>query len=310
MLTNKRILITGGTGSLGNALVPLLLKEPNIKDIVIYSRDEMKQWEMKKQFTSDKVIFLLGDVRDKDRLSLALRNVDYVIHTAANKIVPASEFDPMECIKTNVIGAMNLIEGSIKTGVKKIIALSTDKASQPVNLYGASKLCSDKLFQAANNYQTTNGPFFSVVRYGNVIGSRGSILPLFKEKEKEGHITITDARMTRFFISLNAAATFVIYCLKIMGGGEIFIPKMKSIKLIDAANFITDKIEYSSVRPGEKIHEQLFGSDDVVYDTGEFYMILPAWYKTDHARFLGSYNSQDNKDKWIAKELYEHLHNC
>jgi UDP-N-acetylglucosamine 4,6-dehydratase (inverting) len=258
--------------------VPIVLNKYNPKKIIIFSRDEMKQWEMAKKFPNEKRLrFFIGDVRDKDRLMIALRDVDHVIHAAAIKQVDSAEYNPIEYIKTNIIGAQNLIEASIEKKVKKLIALSTDKASSPINLYGATKLCSDKLFVSANNYAGEN--IFSVVRYGNVFGSRGSVAEVFNNAKKSGIFLITDKRMTRFNITLNQSVEMVKSCLKISIGGEIFIPKIKSYKILDLvkAYHSSPKIKLIGIRPGEKIHEEMISQNESrsTYDIGKFYCILP-----------------------------------
>ena len=243
MLTNKVILVTGGTGSFGNTFVPMTLAKYDPKKIIVYSRDEMKQWNMAKKFQGDKrVRFFIGDVRDKDRLYRALDGVDYVVHAAATKIVPTAEYNPFECIKTNVLGAMNLIDACIDTGVKRLVALSTDKASSPVNLYGATKLCSDKIFIAGNSY-TGGRTKFAVVRYGNVMGSRGSVIPFFMETANTGKLTITDKRMTRFMISLEQGVELVWHAFDDMEGGEIYVKKIPSMNICDIAKAVDPNCE-------------------------------------------------------------------
>lgn len=279
MLTNSTILITGGTGSFGNTFVPMTLEKYNPKKIIIYSRDEMKQWNMAKKFMGDeRVRFFIGDVRDKDRLYRALNGVDYVVHAAATKIVPTAEYNPFECIKTNVNGAMNLIDACIDCGVKRLVALSTDKASQPVNLYGATKLCSDKVFIAGNSY-TGGKTKFAVVRYGNVMGSRGSVIPFFIETAKSGKLTITDKRMTRFMISLEQGVELVWHAFADMQGGEIYVKKIPSMNICDIATAVDEKAEQVEIgiRPGEKLHEQMIGAEDsyYTYEYPEYYKILP-----------------------------------
>ena len=281
MLKNSAILITGGTGSFGNAFVPATLKKYNPRKIVIFSRDEMKQWEMSKLYKNDnRVRFLIGDVRDKDRLHRALNGIDYVVHAAATKIVPTAEYDPFECVKTNVIGAMNLIDACIDNDVKKIIALSTDKASSPVNLYGATKLTSDRLFVSGNSYSGSHNTKFSVVRYGNVMGSRGSVIPYFLSIPKDTSIPITDKRMTRFMISLADAVEIVWNAFDDMRGGEIYIKKIPSMKITDLALAINDSATQKivGIRPGEKIHEQMIGEEDAnyTYEYLNYFKILPA----------------------------------
>ncbi len=281
MLKNSSILITGGTGSFGNAFVPLTLKKYNPKRLVIYSRDEMKQWEMSKKFINDpRVKFFIGDVRDKDRLYRALDGIEYVVHAAATKIVPTAEYNPFECIKTNVLGAMNLIDACLDKGVKKTIALSTDKASNPINLYGATKLTSDKLFIAGNSYSGASKGKFSVVRYGNVMGSRGSVIPFFLSFPRNKKIPITDERMTRFMISLEEGVSLVWKAFEDMVGGEIFIrksPSMNIMKIAEACNK-NFKPDYVGIRPGEKLHEQMIGPEDCLYtyEYNNYYKILPS----------------------------------
>ena len=281
MLKNSSILITGGTGSFGHSFVPMTLKEYNPKKIVIFSRDEMKQWEMAKLFKDDpRVRFMIGDVRDKDRLYRALDGIDYVIHAAATKIVPTAEYDPFECVKTNVIGTMNLIDVCIDQKVKRIVALSTDKASSPANLYGATKLTSDRLFVSGNSYTGSHNTSFSVVRYGNVMGSRGSVIPFFQSIAKDGVLPITDRRMTRFMISLEEGVELVWHAFHDMKGGEIYVKKIPSMKVTDIALAVDDKVKHEEVgiRPGEKLHEQMIGIEDALY-TYEYpshFKILPS----------------------------------
>ncbi len=280
----ESILITGGTGSFGKALIKNLLNTNNsLKRIVIYSRDELKQWELQRIYPKEKypkLRFFIGDVRDLDRLKLALENIDIVVHAAALKQVPAAEYNPMEFIKTNVVGADNLVRACLYAGVKKVIALSTDKAAAPINLYGASKLCSDKLFIAANNLVGERELSFSVVRYGNVMGSRGSVIPFFLEKGNTGFLPITDVSMTRFNISLSQGVDMVLWALKNSLGGEIFIPKIPSYRILDLAEAIAPKCEIKviGIRPGEKVHEEMITVADSksTYDLGKYYMILPS----------------------------------
>lgn len=281
MLKNSSILITGGTGSFGHSFVPMTLKEYNPKKIVIFSRDEMKQWEMAKLFKDDhRIRFMIGDVRDKDRLYRALDGIDYVIHAAATKIVPTAEYDPFECVKTNVIGTMNLIDVCIDQGVKRIVALSTDKASSPANLYGATKLTSDRLFVSGNSYTGSHNTSFSVVRYGNVMGSRGSVIPFFRSIEKDGVLPITDKRMTRFMISLEEGVGLVWHAFHDMKGGEIYVKKIPSMKVTDIALAVNDKAKQEEVgiRPGEKLHEQMIGVEDApyTYEYPDHFKILPS----------------------------------
>ena len=281
MLTGASILITGGTGSFGNAFVPLTLAKYNPKRLVIYSRDEMKQWAMARKYEGDpRVRFFIGDVRDKDRLSRALDGIDVVVHAAATKIVPTAEYNPFECIKTNVIGAMNLIDACIDKGVKGVVALSTDKASSPINLYGATKLTSDKLFVAGNAYSGEHGTRFSVVRYGNVMGSRGSVIPFFLSIRDKGVLPITDERMTRFMISLEQGAELVWHAFDDMIGGEIYVKKIPSMKVTDLARVVAPECKQvvMGIRPGEKLHEQMIGAEDSYYtfEYPEHFKILPA----------------------------------
>ena len=277
-MNNLTILLTGGTGSFGNKFVEMTLKKYNPKKIIIFSRDEMKQWHMAQRFTDSRVRFFLGDIRDKERLNRAVDGVDIIIHAAALKIVPTAEYNPFETVKTNIIGAMNIIDVAIEKNVKKIISLSTDKACDPINFYGATKLASDKLFIAGNNYVGKRPTIFSVVRYGNVIGSRGSVIPYFlKLKEEKKQLTITDKNMTRFFTSLEDAVKMVWTGLKVMKGGEIFVLKNPSIKILDLAKAIDSKpIKDIGVRPGEKINEVLISKEeaDYVYDCGIYYSII------------------------------------
>lgn len=319
MENNSQILVTGGTGSFGHTFIPMTLEKYNPKKIVIFSRDEMKQWEMAKLFKNDsRVRFVIGDVRDKDRLYRALDGIDYVVHAAATKIVPTAEYDPFECVKTNVIGAMNLIDACIDKGVKRIVALSTDKASSPSNLYGATKLTSDRLFVSGNAYSGDNHQaMFSVVRYGNVMGSRGSVIPFFMSIAKDGVLPITDNRMTRFMISLEQGVELVWHAIEDMKGGEIYVKKIPSMKVTDVALAVDDKAkqEVVGIRPGEKLHEQMIGYEDApyTYEYQDHYKILPsinAW-ASDPAR-IGSgkkvaadfiYSSDNNKEWMQISEL-------
>ncbi len=316
MLKNSSILITGGTGSFGHSFVPLTLKKFNPKRLVIFSRDEMKQWEMEKQYKNDeRVRFFIGDVRDKNRLHRALHNVDFVVHAAATKIVPTAEYNPFECVKTNINGAMNLIDACIDQKVKRVVALSTDKASSPVNFYGATKLASDKLFIASNSsYALGHNTCFSVVRYGNVMGSRGSIIPLFITLRDHGELPITDKRMTRFMISLDQGVKLVWKAFEDMKGGEIYIKKIPSMKVVEIAKVIAPKAKHKiiGIRPGEKLHEQMISSDDSysTYEYTNYYKILPQineWGR-DRSRIKNgkkvpegfSYTSDNNLD-WMSK---------
>ncbi|MBN8827000.1 MAG: UDP-N-acetylglucosamine 4,6-dehydratase (inverting) [Spirosoma sp.] len=292
MLSNKSILITGGTGSLGKALTAIILKRyPDVKRLVIYSRDEQKQFQMAQDYPELKypqMRFFIGDVRDYERLKRAFANIDYVIHAAAMKHVHIAEYNPDECVKTNIGGAENVIRASLETDVKGVVALSTDKACAPINLYGATKLTSDKLFIAANNIKGSKDIKFSVVRYGNVMGSNGSVIPFFLKKRKEGKLPITNDQMTRFNISLGDGVEMVLHALETAWGGELFVPKIPSYKLMDVAKAIGPDCEYPivGIRPGEKIHEEMITASDsfTTYDLGKYYAILPlapTWNLTD-----------------------------
>ena len=318
MLTNSTILITGGTGSFGNTFVPMTLEKYNPKKIIIYSRDEMKQWNMAKKFQNDpRVRFFIGDVRDKERLYRALDGVDYVVHAAATKIVPTAEYNPFECIKTNVHGAMNLIDCCLDKGVKKLVALSTDKACKPVNLYGATKLCSDKIFVAGNSYSGGEGTKFAVVRYGNVMGSRGSVIPFFMETAKSGKLTITDKRMTRFMISLEQGVELVWHAFDDMEGGEIYVKKIPSMNICDIATAVDKNCEQVEIgiRPGEELHEAMISEEDefFTYEYPEHFKILPQiceWGTIEKMIKDGkrvpegfSYTSDNNKEWMSIPEL-------
>ena len=313
MLNDKSIFITGGTGSFGHTFVPMTLKRFNPKKLIIFSRDEMKQWEMAKLYGEDpRVRFFIGDVRDKDRLHRALDDVDYVVHAAATKIVPTAEYNPFECVKTNINGAMNLIDSCIDQGVKRVVALSTDKASSPANLYGATKLASDKLFVAGNSYAGGHNTKFSVVRYGNVMGSRGSVIPFFMTKSESGKLPITDPRMTRFMITLEQGVELVWHAFEDMVGGEIYVKKIPSMNVTDIAKAVAPDAEQEviGIRPGEKLHEQMISPEDSyhTYEYPEHYKILPAIHNwsTDMGRIKNgvkvaegfSYTS-DNNEEWM-----------
>lgn len=314
MLKNSTILVTGGTGSFGNTFVPMTLAKYAPKKIIIFSRDEMKQWDMAKKFVGDdRIRFFIGDVRDKDRLYRALDGVDYVVHAAATKIVPTAEYNPFECIKTNVNGAMNLIDACIDKGVKGVVALSTDKASSPINLYGATKLTSDKLFVAGNAYSGEHGTSFSVVRYGNVMGSRGSVIPFFSSIREKGVLPITDERMTRFMISLEQGVELVWHAFEDMVGGEIYVKKIPSMKVTDLARVVAPecKQEVVGIRPGEKLHEQMIGAEDSYYtfEYPEHFKILPSineWGSSperikDGKKVLeGFVYASDNNTEWMT----------
>ncbi len=321
---NKRILVTGGTGSFGQKFTEIILKKTEIKSLIIYSRDEMKQYFMSQKFNNTKVKFLTGDVRDKERLHSSMDSVDYVVHAAATKIVPAAEFNPTECVKTNIIGAMNVIEACKNNNIKKVVALSTDKASNPINFYGATKLASDKLFIASNNFNSNNRCKFSVVRYGNVMGSRGSIIPFFLElKNNKKKYLITDKKMTRFMITLDQGVDLVLNVFQDMQGGEIYVKKIPSMNIIDILKSIdpNPKIKIIGIRPGEKLHEQMIGEEDsnFTYEYEDFYKIIPNILSTSNTKKMVKngkkvkknfvYNSLNNKEymdikylsKWINK---------
>ena len=320
MLSNKSILITGGTGSLGKELTKTILdKWPDVKRLVIYSRDEQKQFQMAQEYPEDKypaLRFFIGDVRDFDRLKRALTGVDYLIHAAAMKHVHIAEYNPDECIKTNIGGAENVIRACLETNVSKAVALSTDKACAPINLYGATKLTSDKLFIAANNIKGIKDIKFSVVRYGNVMGSNGSVIPFFLKKRKEGILPITDPTMTRFNISLQGGVEMVLHALETAWGGELFVPKIPSYKITDVAKAIGPDCEQKivGIRPGEKIHEEMITASDsfTTYDLGKYYVILPQmtnWKLADYIQYFNAkrvkegfhYTSQNNTE-WETVE--------
>ncbi len=328
MLTNASILLTGGTGSFGNKFVPMTLAKYNPRLLIVYSRDEMKQWEMAQKYENDdRVRFVIGDVRDKDRLARALDGIDYVVHAAATKIVPTAEYNPFECVKTNINGAMNVIDACIDRGIKRVVSLSTDKASNPINLYGATKLASDKLFVAANSYAQAHDSRFAVVRYGNVMGSRGSVIPFFKTLAHTGVLPITDARMTRFMITLEQGVELVWHAFEDLLGGEIYVRKIPSMTILDIAKAVAPEARHKliGIRPGEKIHEQMIGAEDAphTYEYGTYYKILPAIHNwsSDPSRINGGvkvaegfqYSSDKNAEwmhvetlrKWIATQSAE-----
>ncbi len=331
MLNNKSILITGGTGSFGKKFVETVLNKYQPKKVIIYSRDELKQSEMQQEFPDSKfdcLRFFIGDVRDLRRLTFAMEKVDIVIHAAALKQVPAAEYNPFEFVKTNVFGGQNVVDAAISNKVKKIIALSTDKAAAPINLYGATKLTSDKLFIAANNFAGGHEIKLSVVRYGNVMGSRGSVIPFFLKQKKKGLIPITDERMTRFSITLQEGVDFVLQCLEKMWGGELFVPKIPSYRILDVAETVAPDCKHNimGIRPGEKLHEEMITETDAL-NTVEFekyYVILPATPLWDIEKFRNesnssvgemcefgfSYNSGTNKDFLNVSDLKELIKNC
>jgi len=320
MLKFKSILVTGGTGSFGKAFIKRILTEyKDIKRVVVYSRDELKQFEMSQDFTKKKypqIRYFIGDVRDSDRFKRACEGIDIIVHAAALKQVPAAEYNPMECIKTNIFGAENVINAALDCGVSSVVALSTDKAAAPISLYGATKLCSDKLFVAANNMKGSRDLKFSVVRYGNVMGSRGSVIPFFRNLKSSGTLPITDPKMTRFNITLNEGVNMVIYALKNAWGGEIFIPKIPSYRITDIATAIGPKCEQKvvGIRQGEKLHEEMITESDSLntLDCGKYYVIIPSEPEWEISSFLQKfdakyvdvgfkYNSGENTD-WINVE--------
>lgn len=314
---NKTILVTGGTGSFGKKFIEKILTY-NVKKVIVFSRDELKQYEMKQDFTDKRMRFFIGDVRDKDRLYRAFDGVDYVVHAAAMKHVEASEYNPLEAIKTNINGAQNVIEAAIDCGVQKVIALSTDKACSPINLYGATKLASDKLFIAANSYAGDKDISFSVVRYGNVVGSRGSVVPFFQKVKETGTIPITDERMTRFWITLDQGVQFVIDSFQRMHGGELFVPKIPSMRVTDLAKAIAPgcNIEIVGIRPGEKLHEAMITEDDArrTIDQGDHYVIQPEfpWWKEEYSNGGKSLEDgfsyvSDTNEEWLSVEELREL---
>ncbi len=318
MLDGKTILVTGGSGSFGTRFVEVVLKAHNPKKVIIYSRDEYKQSQLAERIRDDRVRFFLGDVRDQPRLRMAMRETDIVVHAAALKQVPAAEYNPMECVKTNVMGAENVVEAAINCGVKKVLALSTDKACNPINLYGATKLASDKIFIASNNLSGSIGTRFAVVRYGNVVGSRGSVLPLFQRMIAEGasHLPITDERMTRFWITLDQGVNFVISSLEMMQGGELFVPKIPSMRMIDLVKAMAPNlgVKIVGIRPGEKLHEAMIGEDDArqTIELPDRYVVQPnlGWWNGEQYRAKGKvvaesfrYASDNNPDWLDAKRL-------
>jgi UDP-N-acetylglucosamine 4,6-dehydratase/5-epimerase len=320
MLTNKHILVTGGTGSFGKKFIASVLQRyPRVKRVVVYSRDELKQFEMSEQLPVSKypqMRYFIGDVRDKERLYRAMEDVDIVVHAAALKQVPAAEYNPFEAIKTNIIGAQNVIEASMDCHVKRVVALSTDKAAAPINLYGATKLCSDKLFVSANNFKGKRDITYSVVRYGNVMGSRGSVIPFFLKKRTEGVIPITDTRMTRFNITLEQGVNLVFHAIAHMWGGEIFVPKIPSYRIMDVADAIAPgcKKEIVGIRPGEKLHEEMITETDSLnsLEFKNYFVIMPSMQLWDINQYIKTFNgkrceqgfrySSGTNDQWLSVE--------
>lgn len=319
MFNDKAILITGGTGSFGHKFIEMTLKKYKPRRIVVYSRDEMKQWEMAKLYPENEQIrFFIGDVRDKDRLARALDGIDFVVHAAATKIVPTAEYNPFECVKTNIHGAMNVIDACIDKGISRVVALSTDKASNPVNLYGATKLASDKLFIAGNSYAGKNGTRFAVVRYGNVMGSRGSVIPFFKSIPEGQKIPITHQDMTRFMISLEQAVELVWHSFGDMVGGEIYVKKIPSMKVVDLARTLAPDAEFDfiGIRPGEKMHEQMIGYEDApfTFEYSEHYKILPSIHSwgvdpnriSDGKKVSSDFTyTSDNNSEWMSPNEFK-----
>ena len=318
MLNNKSILITGGTGSFGKKFIGTVFKQYKPKEVIVYSRDELKQYEMRETYPTGEfpIKYFIGDVRDRDRLYRVTHGVDYIVHAAALKQVPTAEFNPFETVKTNILGAQNVIEAALENDVKKVVALSTDKACNPINLYGATKLASDKMFAAANHWQGSHHTAFSVVRYGNVVGSRGSVIPFFLKKKEEGVLPITDERMTRFWITLEQGVQFVLDSLKRMKGGELFVPKIPSMNIMDLAKAIAPKAKTKiiGIRPGEKIHEVMISSDDAIntleFDT--YFVIQPShpwWDNLEYIKINGGRQvdesftySSGNNTQWLTVE--------
>lgn len=321
VFSDRVVLVTGGTGSFGTAFVRIVLENYSPRKLIILSRDELKQSQMQERFTDRRLRFFIGDVRDRERLYRAFDGVDMIVHAAAMKQVPGCEYNPFEAIRTNVIGAQNVIDAAIDRKVKKVIALSSDKAANPVNLYGATKLCSDKLFVASNSYSGASGTAFSVVRYGNVIGSRGSVIPRFRRMKGSGRLPITDQRMTRFWITLDAAVHFVIRCFYLMRGGEIFVPKIPSMRIVDLARAIAPDCEFEEVgiRPGEKLHEVMIPEDDArrALEYDDYYVVQPtfAWWSAELQKLNGGralpdgfcYSSDRNREWLSVEELRERL---
>lgn len=310
-LDDKVVLITGGTGSFGRKFTEVVLQRFKLSKLIVFSRDELKQSEMQRQIDGSNVRYFIGDVRDPDRLRRAMRGIDVVIHAAAMKQVPACEYNPFEAVKTNVLGAANVIEAAIDAGVSKVLAISTDKATNPVNVYGATKLCAEKLFVQGNAYAGLGGSRFSCARYGNVVGSRGSVVPLFIEQRVNGTVTVTDERMTRFWMTLEQGVDFVLRCLDIMHGGEVFVPRIPSMRVMDLVAAVAPgcQVRLTGIRPGEKIHEVLVSEDEAHHtvELDDLYIIKPLhpWYGVDHwadARALpdGFRFSSETNERWLG----------
>lgn len=317
-LTGKTVLITGGTGSFGRKFTELALQYYRPEKLIIFSRDELKQQEMRIMFDDPCLRYFIGDVRDRDRLCRAMKGVDIVIHAAALKQVPACEYNPFEAVKTNIVGAQNVIDAAIDSGVKDVMAISTDKAVNPINLYGATKLCAEKLFIQGNSYSGGRGTSFACCRYGNVVGSRGSVVPLFLQQRNNGHVTVTDPRMTRFWLPLEQSVAFVVKCLGLMHGGEIFVPKIPSVRITDLARAMAPgcEIKYVGIRPGEKLHEVLISEDEARHtvELPDMYVIRPAhpWWDPDHwaetKPVAENYRfSSDTNGWWLAPEELEEV---
>ena len=324
MFDDKSVLITGGTGSFGNKFVETVLHDYHPRRLIVFSRGELKQHEMRQKFPDtdgSPVRYFIGDVRDKERLHRAFKNVDIVIHAAALKQVPACEYNPFEAVQTNIMGAKNIIEAAIDQGVERVIALSTDKAVNPINLYGATKLCAEKLFVQGNSYSGKEGTKFSCVRYGNVVGSRGSVIPVFLDQRKTGKVTVTDPRMTRFWITLNQGVQFVIKCMELMHGGEVFVPKIPSMKLMDIVKTIAGdcRVESIGIRPGEKLHEVLVSEDESrnAVEQEDMYIVKPLyhWWQDENyanAKVLpdGFRYASDTNTLWLSIDELRRLANC
>lgn len=311
--TDRTVLLTGGTGSFGREFTEIVLQEQALKKLIIFSRDELKQHEMRLRFQDSRLRYFIGDVRDKDRLHRAVQGVDLIVHAAALKQVPSCEYNPFEAVKTNILGASNIIDVAIDAGVKQVLALSTDKAVNPINLYGATKLVAEKLFIQGNAYAGAGGTRFSCVRYGNVVGSRGSVIPVFQQQRTTGKITITDERMTRFWLTLEQGVRFVIKCMEIMRGGEVFVPKIPSMRVLDLAEVVAPGCERETVgiRPGEKLHEVLVSRDESRYtlEFDDMYLIRPVhpwWQIQEHPAALpmeeGAKFSSDTNSWWLSRE--------